>query len=475
MILRFDSVGGASGDMILGALADLGADLEAVMRQVRETLPEPFGVTTEALTLAGLRGTRVSVDVHAHEAHAHAAHAHEAHGHAAHAHAAHAHAAHGHEAHAHAAPSHAAHAHEAHAHAAHAHAAHTHAADAGPPRGRRHGHGHGTEPHHHGHARFRNLPAIVTLLESSKRSPDAAALAIATFRRLAEAEAAVHGTTVERVHFHEVGAVDAVVDIFGACLALEQLGVTAVSVGPLPEGQGTLSCEHGVMPIPAPATAELLRGHPVTRVEEPFELVTPTGAALLMTWKDLLPAPATYRPVRNGVGFGHRALRARPNLLRATLAEPVAAAAPAEAADAILLLEATLDDCPGEWLGAALERLLAAGALDVWHTPVQMKKNRPGVLLSVLCEAPRAEILKAIVFAETTTFGIRERDVRRTVLEHRIETADTPYGPVRVRVGSWQGVRLAAQPEYEDCRRLSEQHGVAARVVFDAAKAARGR
>ncbi len=422
MILRFDSVGGASGDMILGALADLGADLDDVTARVRAALPEAFHVATETLTLAGLRGTRVTVEIPAHS---------HSHGHDA---------AHGHDGHAH-----------------------------------DHDHAHGHAHDHEASSRFRNLPEIVKLLEAATQVPRAAALAAATFRRLAEAEASVHGTTVDQVHFHEVGAVDAIVDIFGACLALEQLGVTAVSVGPLPEGQGTLTCAHGVMPIPAPATAELLRGHPVERVDEPFELVTPTGAALLMTWKDLLPAPAAYIPVRNGLGFGQRTLRSRPNLLRATLAEPVSRTAEPARSDAVLLLETNLDDCPGEWLGIALERLLAAGALDVWHTPVQMKKNRPGVLLSVLCEASMADTLKAVIFAETTTFGIRECELRRTALDHRSETVDTPYGPVRVRTGSWQGVHLAAQPEYEDCRRLSGQHGIAARVVFDAAKAARGR
>lgn len=420
MILRFDSVGGASGDMILGALADLGADLGAVITQVRAALPDHCHVGIERLTLAGLRGTRVSVDVHTHDRTSEPEHDH-VHGH-------------GH--------------------------AHKH----GDEDAARHG-------NHDEGVHCRNLPEILKLLQASPQIPRAADLAIATFHRLAAAEAAVHGTTVDKVHFHEVGAVDAIVDILGACLALEQLGVTAVSVGPLPEGQGTLTCAHGVMPIPAPATAELLRGHPVVRVDEPFELVTPTGAALLMTWKELLPAPTAYTAVRNGVGFGQRTLRSRPNLLRATLAEPVAEAVAAGISGDVLLIEANLDDCPGEWLGAALERLLAAGALDVWHTPIQMKKNRPGVLLSVLCEPTTSDALKAIVFAETTTFGLRDRAARRTVLDRRTELVDTPYGPVRVKVGSRQGVHLAAQPEYEDCRRLSEQHHVAVRTVFDAAKA----
>jgi hypothetical protein len=428
MILRFDSVGGASGDMILGALADLGADLGAVVTQVRATLPDHFHVAIEKLTLAGLRGTRVSVDVHEH-GHEHA----HPHGHGA---------GHGH----------------GHAHSHDDKVAHAH-------------HGHSAAHDHDGRARFRNLPEILKLLRVSPQVPHAAELAAATFRRLAEAEAAVHGTTVEEVHFHEVGAVDAIVDILGSCLALEQLGVTAVSVGPLPEGQGTLTCAHGVMPIPAPATSELLRGHPVTRVEEPFELVTPTGAALLMTWKSLLPAPTVYTAIRNGIGFGQRTLNSRPNLLRATLAEPADATAVAPTPGDVLLLETNLDDCPGEWLGAAMERLLAAGALDVWFTPIQMKKCRPAVLLSVLCNPDGASALKAILFAETTTFGIRECVVHRTVLDRRTALVETPYGPVRVKIGSRNGADSVVQPEFEDCRRLAQQHGVSVRTVFGAAQA----
>lgn len=452
MILRFDSVGGASGDMVLGALADLGADLGAIATQLRTAIPDHFHLRIDRVVEAGLRGTRVSVDVHDHDAPEDHGHGHSrGHGHG-----------HGHEHH---------HGDDAHGHEpAHAH-------------GHEHAHGHGHEADRraprpaerhdaHEHAQFRNLPAILDILRRSPQVPRAAELAAATFRRLAEAEAAVHGTTPDQVHFHEVGAVDAIVDILGSCLALEQLGVAAVSVGPLPEGQGTLTCAHGVMPIPAPATAELLRGHPVVRVDEPFELVTPTGAALLMTWKSLLPASGAYAAVRHGVGFGQRALTSRPNLLRATLAEAVSEAAAATAGDQVVLLEANLDDCPGEWLGAAMEKLLAADALDVWFAPIQMKKHRPGVLLSVLCEPGRAEALKGVVFTETTTFGIRESMRSRTVLARRVVLAETPYGPVRVKIGSRNGIDTIAQPEFEDCRRAAERHGVAVRAVFAAAQAA---
>ncbi len=433
MLLRFDSVGGASGDMLLACLADLGADLDTVAKQIQSALPDHFHIRRETLTLDGLRGTRVSVDLHEHQG----TRPHET--------------------------SH----------------VHTH----GENHDHTHDHGHDDNHHSHGASQphkpdekpqgrhHRNLPAILRMIEGASLPAPAAVLAASTFQRLAEAEAAVHGTTVEKVHFHEVGAADAIVDILGSCLALEQLGVTEVSVGPLPEGEGTLTCEHGVMPIPAPATAELLRGHPVVRVEEPCELVTPTGAALLMTWKAMCPARAAYTAIRHGIGFGRRTLRSRPNLIRATLAESHASGEAASGAPGdVMLLEANLDDCPGEWLGSALERMLAHGALDVWFTAIQMKKNRPGTQVSVLCEPERAATLKSILFAETTTFGIRERIVHRTVLDRRIETVQTRYGAVRIKIGSLQGADVLRQPEYEDCARLAGQHGVSVRTVSAAVR-----
>lgn len=444
MYLRFDSVGGASGDMLLGCLADLGADLDRIEAQVRTVLPEHFHIRREPLVLQGLRGTRVTVDIHDHgptvagnaQAHAHNpvhAHVHD-HGHD-----------HGHD--------------HNHVHW------HSH--------GNGHSHAHGKDDGHHepGHPTVhRNLPDIVALFEAAPLPERAKRLAVATFHRLAEAEATVHGLSPENVHFHEVGAVDAIVDILGCCLALDQLGVTAVSVGPLTEGEGTFRCAHGIMPIPAPATAELLRGHPVLRVGEPFEMVTPTGAALLMTWKTQLPAHDTpYTAIRNGLGFGQRTMRTRPNLIRGTLADPSPTAS--DAPSRVLLLETNLDDCPAEWMGNAMERLLAAGALDVWFTPVHMKKNRPGTLLSVLCEPSLADALKTILFTTTTTFGLREIPMDRTVLHRRMETVETRFGPVRLKIGTWNGTDVVAQPEFEDCRALAERHGVAVREVHGAAKA----
>ncbi|MCL1856919.1 MAG: nickel pincer cofactor biosynthesis protein LarC [Kiritimatiellaeota bacterium] len=389
MIIHFDSVGGASGDMILGALSDLGADLGAIATQLHAILPDHFHIDIQKVTEGGIAGTRVTVDAHDHHDHD------------------------GHEGH-----------------------------------------------HHHHH---RGLSDILAMLEHAPHEA-AARLAAEVFRTLAVAEATVHGTTPEAIHFHEVGAVDAIVDIYGSCLALFQLGVTEVAVGALPEGHGTVTCAHGVMPIPAPATAELLKGHSIQRVDEPFELVTPTGAALLMTWKKQFPAVSPVGvPVRSGIGFGQRTLNARPNLLRAMLSQKVDSDLPAfqpSSLSALLQMETNIDDATPEVLAYTVERLLEAGALDAWHTPIIMKKGRPATQLCALCSAAAADALSRIIFRETPTLGIRRFPVERTALERTVETVETPYGALRVKK-----TPHGAKPEYEDCRRIALAHDLPLHAV----------
>lgn len=315
------------------------------------------------------------------------------------------------------------------------------------------------EPH-------RGLREIRRLLDGSRLPERARTLSVAVFERLAEAEARVHNTTPDKIHFHEVGARDSLVDIAGSCLCLDLLGIEEVSVGPLPLGSGTITCAHGVLPNPAPATVEILQGHPVTQTEERCELVTPTGAALLTTWKERLPHGGGACAIRgSSQAFGHARLEGRPNLLRATILEREAQTG----GDTCLVLECNLDDMTPEMVGAATEGLFRKGALDVFVTPVQMKKQRPGILLSVLCRpADRAAMLDAL-FRETTTFGIREYPVARTVLERRSVEVETAYGLVRVKIGARQGSDVTRAPEYEDCARRAAEHGVPVRVVYEAA------
>lgn len=322
------------------------------------------------------------------------------------------------------------------------------------------------------HRRLKDIRAII---ECSALPPAVKEDSIRVFERLADAEARVHGVTPDAVHFHEVGAADAIVDIVGACAARHALGIEAVTVGPLPLGQGITSAAHGVMPLPVPAVAELLRHHRVVRTDEPFELVTPTGAALITTWTEPCrtgtdvphtgPEAGVLINVANA--FGHRTLNKRPNLLRAFLLDmPMT---PTPEPGSCLVLECNVDDTVPELLGHLTQQLMDQGALDVTLAPVYMKKQRPGTMITVLSQPQDRERFLDIIFAESTTFGIREYDVRRTVLERRTETVETPYGQVDVKIGTRHGHDITRTPEYDDCVRCAHKHGVSVRQVYEAA------
>jgi hypothetical protein len=292
----------------------------------------------------------------------------------------------------------------------------------------------------------------------------------AIFTRLAEAEAAVHGTEVENVHFHEVGAVDALVDIVGASLAVEQLGLDRIIVSPVPVGSGTVTCEHGTMPVPAPATAELLKGYPLADCPEPGELTTPTGAAVLTALADGFGPPPAMTLERVGVGAGQREGGTRANILRLLVgrsSEPTSAES-----DEILVFQAGLDDTTGELIGHACQKLFDAGAYDVYTTPIYMKKGRPGVELTVLAPLGLRDAVEQVLFAETTTFGVRVQTVQRSKLARVHETVETSFGPVRVKVGRRAGRLVRVCPEFEDCRRLAETSGRPISEVMEATRRA---
>ncbi len=386
-ILHFDSVGGASGDMILAALCALGVSAEKLHKQLA-TLPiGDFDIEATEARSHGLHGLRVSVDVSS-----------------------------------------------------------------------------GDQPD-------RSFRDIRQLIEKSALPESVRQNAIKAFTLLAEAEARVHGTSPDDIHFHEVGAADSIVDIIGCCLAMHLLEVEGVSVGPLPLGSGTVECRHGTYPVPAPATQELLKGHPTTRTTERAELVTPTGAALLMSWKSSGAAVNDAVAVEIGYGFGRQMLEKRPNVLRAVLFE-----ATQSGDDQCMVLECNIDDTIPEIIGTLVGRLLEAGALDVFTTAVQMKKQRQGILLTVLCASERREDMLDLIFKESTTFGVREHAVQRTRLDRRFEEVETSYGPLRVKIGTWRGVDVTCAPELDDCVQLSSEHGVPVRAVYEAAlKAAQKR
>ena len=316
----------------------------------------------------------------------------------------------------------------------------------------------GEQPH------ARGLGEILALVDGSGLPPRARAVARALFERIGRAEAKVHGVPVEEIHFHEIGAVDSIVDVCGAAVALDLLGWPRL-VAPPPElGRGLGRSAHGPMPIPPPAVLELLRGKPVRPGGPPGEAVTPTGAAILAELVELGPLPGLV-PARVGYGVGTCSWPDRPNVLRATLGEP------ADVAD-VSVLEANLDDATGQMVARAVDAALEAGALDAWATPITMKKGRPGVTVSALVEEPRRAAVTRVLFAETTTLGVRRRRVERDVLGREVRTVETRYGPVRVKIALLDGAEVGAQPEHDDCLARARAHGVALREVIAAALAA---
>jgi len=314
----------------------------------------------------------------------------------------------------------------------------------------------------------RGLVEIRALVDASGLPPRARAAARAVFERIGRAEAKVHGVAVEEVHFHEVGAVDSIVDVCGAAVALELLGWPRVVSAPPELGRGLGRSAHGPMPIPPPAVLELLAGKPVRPGGPPGEAVTPTGAALLAELADVGPLPP-FVPGRIGYGVGTARWADRPNVLRMTLGEEGSA----RPGPPLWVLETNLDDCPGQLVARAIEAALEAGALDAWAAPVTMKKGRPGLLLSALVEEPAREAVTRALFAETTTLGIRRHAVERDELERSLETVETAYGPVRVKVARAAGRELGAHPEYDDCATRAREKGVAVKEVMAAALAAR--
>lgn len=320
----------------------------------------------------------------------------------------------------------------------------------------------------------RHLSDIAAILGVSSLSQRVQEQALAVFTRLADAEAKIHGTNREEIHFHEVGAVDAIVDIVGACLLLEMLGVERVYTSPLPCGYGTVTCQHGVMPVPAPATLELLRGFPVRALDIEGELVTPTGAALVTTLADPTHAgpmpPMTVTTVGYGAGKKQFAPD-RPNLLRVIVGETEEPAGADGTPQTVTVLETNLDDQSPETFDLLMERCFGVGALDVFFTPMQMKKNRPATLVTVLCAPQDADRLADVLFRETGTFGIRLREQRRVTLERAWQEVETPYGLIRLKTGRRRGETLSVAPEYEDCKRAAVSHNVPLQTVYRAALA----
>ena len=431
-IAYLDCFSGISGDMFLGALVDAGVSPEVFQRTV-QSLNIGASIEISRVNRSGITATKVDVIVNGEKDRPREAASHE-HGHS-----------HGHQ---------------------HSHDEPTVVSRlSGSPR-------QGGPAHSHG----RHLNEIRQIISKANISESAKRTAISIFEKLGAAEARIHNVPIESVHFHEVGAVDAIVDIACAAVGAEALGVDEFVCSPLNVGGGTVVCAHGTFPVPAPATVEILKGVPVYSGEIQKELVTPTGAAIVATLASRFEPLPPMKIERTGYGAGTREFAGQPNVLRIVVGETVATAgtdtsvrATETNQDTVTVIEANLDDLSPQVFGYVMEKLFEAGALDVFATPVQMKKNRPGTLLTVLAKPEAAENLASIIFAETTTLGIRQRDERRQVLARGWQTVATRFGDVRVKVAGMNGTVSSCAPEYEDCRRIAAEHRVPLKQVMQEA------
>ena len=407
--------------MVLGALLDAGVALDDIRRALGSLAISPDAVWTEQVVRSGIRATKFCVvgdgpvAVHGHE-HSHG-HAHD-HGHG-------------------------------HGHGDEHRGAH------GPHPV--HGHSHEIVEHH----AHRSLAEIGQLIDQSALSARGRARAKALFQQLGAAEAAIHGTTPEHVHLHEVGALDSIIDIVGAVYALESLGVDRVVASPLNVGSGSIRSAHGLYPVPAPATMRLLKGVPIYSGPQQAEMVTPTGALLVSSYATEFGAIPPMKVSAIGYGAGSRDFSDTPNVLRVLIGDADAKAP----ATSVVVIEADIDDMNPQIFGVVMDILQAEGALDVFYTAIQMKKNRPGTLLTVVAPPDARERLTATMFRETTTIGVRYREMSRECLDREEVTVTTPLGAVRVKVARRDGRILNASPEFEDCARIARERNVPVKEV----------
>jgi len=402
--LYLDIFSGISGDMFLGAMIDLGADLRQIEQELAKLSLGGFHLHTHRAKRGQIEGVQFEVHLGSEPAH-----------------------------------------------------------EAGPPHAREH-------PPQHG----RPYAEIKELISAAALSPWVKQKALAVFQRVADAEGKIHGLPPAEVHFHEVGAVDSIIDIVGGCAALDLLGRPRVLAAEPVEGTGWIDCAHGRFPIPAPATLEILaaRRIPLTQCAEPQELITPTGAALLAEFAAEFGPMRALAAEKIGVGAGSRENQTRPNVLRAILGQSAGTGAQDWESDTIAVLETNLDDSSPEILGAFMEAALAGGAVDVFHAPVQMKKNRPGVCLTLLCAAGEADKFSEMILRQTSAFGVRRRLAERRKLRREFRLVRTPHGEVTVKLGFLDGAVAQVAPEFESCKKLAAEKNLPLAEIYRAALAA---
>ncbi len=423
--LYFDCFSGISGDMCLGALLDLGIDHQFLVSELNKLNLPGWEFSLSRVNKNGIEANYVKIITDEDQGHEQSHdHSHD----------------HSHD--------------NDHGHS------HDHSHDQDHDHGHSHDHSHDhVQGHGHTHSHDRNLVDILHLIEQSGISSAAKALSERIFRRVAAAEGRVHGKPPEEVHFHEVGAVDSIIDIVGTAILIDHLKPERILASVPHEGKGFTFCQHGKIPVPVPATLEIFKdGHvPFEQIDIPKELITPTGAAILAELAEKF-GPASIIPEKIGYGAGTRNLEI-PNVLRLIWGDD-------GKEDEITVIEANIDDCPAEILGYAMDVLLEAGALDVFFTPIQMKKHRPGTMITVLCKPSQTSVMENILFSETTTIGLRKRAESRSILERKIVTVITPYGPVTAKEVTFNG-QSHVKAEYEDAKRLAQAAGVPLRDVLD--------
>jgi uncharacterized protein (TIGR00299 family) protein len=479
--LYLDIFSGISGDMFIGAMLDLGLDFHHLERELQKLGIHGYHLHSKRARKATIEGVKFDVHLaHDHEHDEHHEHEHGKENHLAHEHRDeadehdHEHKHSDHHEHSHG------HQHQSHSHshrhdlepAGHIHTGHQHEHEHHHHEGA-HPHSHPDPHHHHG----RTFAEIEALISWSDLSPWVKEKSISTFRRIALAEGKVHGQPPEQVHFHEVGALDSIVDIVGAAIALEALGKPRVFSAPVVEGTGFINCAHGRFPIPAPATLNILaqRGAPLSQCDEPSELVTPTGAAILAEFAESFGPMQNMVPEKVGFGLGTRNNKTRPNVLRAVLGHKEELEQTGKLdweTDTIAVLETNLDDINSEILGYVVEKCFASGALDVFHTAIQMKKNRPGVLFTVLCPLGKQDALTELLLRETTALGVRRSTSERRKLRREIRNVKTAWGEVAIKIGTLNGNTVQASPEYESCKALAEKTGAPLKDIYSAALSA---
>ena len=425
-IAYLDCFSGISGDMFLGALLDAGVS-PRVLEDAVASLNIGAHLEISRVNRSGITATKITVLVDGKVAKPKA----QAHKH------------------------HDEHTHHEHGHSEHGHQEHSH---------------HEPEPaHFHEDVHQRGLKEIKEIIAKAAIGESAKKTAVAIFEALGKAEAKIHNVDIEEIHFHEVGAVDALVDIVCAAVGAEALGVDEIICSPLNVGGGTVQCSHGTFPVPAPATVELLKDVPVYSTGLQAELVTPTGAAIVKTLAIRFSPFPEMKIKRSGYGAGSHDFPGHANVLRLTIGEAIPESTAKTAQETISVLEANLDDLNPQVFGYVMNKLLEEGALDAFGVPVQMKKNRPGTLLTVLCKPEDAAKLTQILFAETTTLGVRRREEKRQTLARKWITVVTQWGDVRLKIASMNGTVTNYAPEYEDCRKIAVERRVPLKQVMQEA------